>query len=215
MLRSTRNGCWKVSEEYCKQVVSAHELGDDRWRDFLFLSLCLVVLAFVVWVIHVAIWGIEVRRVPMMRVAVILGIYMAFMVHARPLPFVLIVAASVAIGELHSRLLLTATTQLESFWPSFALSMALWCATAFAFAAAGSRLTGKHCNRVTTVGNGLCAIPSAGRCILRTARVTVTNDLHTSMNQTSRERSTTCAHRFRRPECHGGHSLLWPVVPRP
>jgi hypothetical protein len=120
---------------------TSHELGDDRWRDFRFLTLTLVVLAVVVWMIHVVIWGIEVRRVPMMRIAVIIGVYMALMIRARPLPFGLIVAASVAIGELHSRLLLNETTQVESFWPSSALGLALWCATAIALAAAGSRLT--------------------------------------------------------------------------
>jgi hypothetical protein len=120
---------------------TGHELGDDRRRDFLFLSLCLVVLAVVVWVIHVALWGVEVRRVPMMRVAAIIGVYMALMVHARPAAFVLIVGASLAIGEINSRIMHWSVPRCDCFWLSFASGLGLWCLTALLFAVAGSQLT--------------------------------------------------------------------------
>lgn len=120
---------------------TGHQLGDDRWRDFLFLSLCLVVLAIVVWVIHVTFWGIEVRRGPMMRVAAIVGVYMALMVHARALPFMLIVIASLAIGELNSRVMQWAIPRCDCFWLSFAAGLAMWCTSAVVFAFVGSRLT--------------------------------------------------------------------------
>lgn len=120
---------------------TGHELGDDRWRDFFFLALSLVVLAIVVWVIHVAIWGIEVRTIPMMRVGGIIGIYTALMVRARPMAYLSIAAASVLIGWTHSQLLLAWTGRCDCIWLNYAAGISLWCATAIVFAFAGSRLT--------------------------------------------------------------------------
>lgn len=118
-----------------------YELGDDRRRDFLFLSLTLITLAIVVWVIHAAIWGIDVRRASMVRVSVIIGVYMALMIRPRLLEFTIIVVGCVLVGDLYSRLLIACTDRWPSFWLNFAIGLALWCATAVGFAIPGSLLT--------------------------------------------------------------------------
>lgn len=119
---------------------AGHELGVDRRRDFLFLLLTLIVLATVVWLMHIAIWGIEVRRVPMVRVTMIIGVYMALMVRVRLLESAVIVVACVLIGDLYSRLLIALTTRWPAFWTSLAVGLALGCVTALLFAGAGSLL---------------------------------------------------------------------------